>query len=253
MTRLKNTRKASLEVEQIRKIAPFLRKTSSEGGWRVVIIDDADTMNRNAQNALLKILEEPPAKTVIMLVTHRAGALIPTIKSRSQTMHFNPLNREILADLLNKTETPPAPEQKDTLIDMAEGSIGKAITLIEEEGTEMLQTVLSLLQADKPDWKTIHKTADSLARVGQNKAYSLFQTTLTHILWYLCQSKARGTPLPSYLQSAAALQSMLNTRTLENLVTLTDTINDHFDRSNHANLDKKSTILQAITLMTHNT
>ena len=59
---------ATLKVEALRTIEPFLRKTSSDGGWRVVIVDDADTMNRNAQNAILKILEEPPQNVLIILI-----------------------------------------------------------------------------------------------------------------------------------------------------------------------------------------
>ena len=60
--------KSNLDVQTARKVVPFLRMTSSDGGWRIVIVDDADLMNRNAQNALLKILEEPPQNTLLILV-----------------------------------------------------------------------------------------------------------------------------------------------------------------------------------------
>ncbi len=69
--------KDEINVETARKIAPFLRLTASGGGFKMVIVDDADTLNRNGQNALLKILEEPPSRTVIILVTHRLGGAYP--------------------------------------------------------------------------------------------------------------------------------------------------------------------------------
>ena len=73
-----------IPVDEVRKITPFLRKTSSEGGWRVVIVDDAHHLNRSSQNALLKILEEPPKKTVLILVADQPGRFLPTIRSRCQ-------------------------------------------------------------------------------------------------------------------------------------------------------------------------
>lgn len=90
----KNRVKDSVAVDDVRKVAPFLHmKASYEAGWRVVIIDDADTMTRSAQNAILKILEEPPAKALLILIAHRPGALLPTIHSRSRVMAFPPLTR----------------------------------------------------------------------------------------------------------------------------------------------------------------
>ena len=242
----KNKYKASIDVAEIRKITPFLRKTSSDAGWRVVIVDDADTMNRNAQNAILKILEEPPKRTIIILIAHRAGNLIPTIKSRTQTINFAPLSNEALSTLIDQSEFPPAAGQKQTLIDLAGGSIGRAIGLMEEEGIEMIQTVTALIST-KPDWDAIHKTADSLARNGQDKAYAQFQSALKTILHTLCKSKARNAPLPNHLKN---LQPLTDQKPLTDLLTLTNTLNTLLDRSTYANLDKKSTILQAITLIT---
>src|SRR5207237_4722457 len=72
--------RSEIVVDDTREIATFLRLTPAEGGWRVVIVDGADEMNRNAANALLKILEEPPRQTLLLLVTHSPGRLLPTIR-----------------------------------------------------------------------------------------------------------------------------------------------------------------------------
>src|SRR5882724_5395502 len=69
-------------VDDTREVANFLRLTAAEGGWRIVIVDSADDMNRNAANALLKILEEPPSRSLLLLVSHAPGRLLPTIRSR---------------------------------------------------------------------------------------------------------------------------------------------------------------------------
>jgi hypothetical protein len=98
----KGVYKDTLEVAEIRKIAPFLRMTSSEGGWRIVIADDADSMTRSAQNGILKILEEPPRNSLLILVAHRAGALIPTIRSRARFINFLPFDSTALKELIGK-------------------------------------------------------------------------------------------------------------------------------------------------------
>ena len=72
--------RSEIVVDDTREIAAFLRLTAAEGGWRVVIVDGADEMNRNAANALLKILEEPPRHALLLLVAHSPGRLLPTIR-----------------------------------------------------------------------------------------------------------------------------------------------------------------------------
>src|SRR5205814_6509761 len=74
--------RGEIVVGDTREISAFLRLTPAEGGWRVVIVDGADEMNRNAANALLKILEEPPQRALLLLVAHSPGRLLPTIRSR---------------------------------------------------------------------------------------------------------------------------------------------------------------------------
>ena len=84
------------DLDDVRKIAPFLRLTAAEGGWRVVVLDGADGMNRAGQNAVLKILEEPPTGALILLLTERPSALLPTIRSRCRLLTLPPLD-DVLA------------------------------------------------------------------------------------------------------------------------------------------------------------
>lgn len=239
--------KDSIDIAEIRKINPFLHMTSSNGGWRIVLIDDADTMNRNAQNALLKILEEPPKKTLIILVAHRFGMLIPTIKSRIQHIHFAPLDTDTMRTLQNKATMPTL---SPILMDMAMGSFGRLQELAEEGGEETLQTALEILSScPKWDWPKIHKLTDPLIRAGQDTALKLFQTITHHILWTITQSKARDQNLPESLQNHAGIAHIMQNNDLHTLIDKTDNLQSLFDRGNFANLDKKTTLLQAIALI----
>ncbi|MEM6902931.1 MAG: DNA polymerase III subunit delta' [Pseudomonadota bacterium] len=94
--------RTELPVEAVRRIAPFLQSTASEGGWRIVILDDADTMNRSSQNALLKVLEEPPSKALLLLISDHPERLLATIRSRCRQLPLEPLELEPLIEAVTK-------------------------------------------------------------------------------------------------------------------------------------------------------
>ena len=102
--------RSEIVVDDTREIAAFLRLTAAEGGWRVVIVDGADEMNRSAANALLKILEEPPRRALLLLVAHSPGRLLPTIRSRCRRFPMTPLPPSIVSRLLEtyRPDLPPA-------------------------------------------------------------------------------------------------------------------------------------------------
>jgi len=83
--------RAEIVADEVRPIGDFLRRTAAEGGWRVVLLDGADRMNRNAANALLKVLEEPPPRAVLILTCDAPGRLLPTIRSRCRMLALDPL------------------------------------------------------------------------------------------------------------------------------------------------------------------
>ncbi|MCB1531248.1 MAG: DNA polymerase III subunit delta' [Alphaproteobacteria bacterium] len=239
----KNRYKDNVPVDAIRKVPGFLRMTASDGGWRVVIIDDADTMNRNAQNALLKVLEEPPKRTVLILVAHRMGALIPTIRSRAQVIHFQPLQETHLQQLI-ETHTPGLSAQDtQTLKHLCEGSIGRAAEYLEQGGLETLAQILDLMQYYPHwQWEKIHPLADNLARPGADQACKTFAGLMCWLFARLCVVKARGL-VPEHLQSFVGNSS------LEQLLKICENLHSHFDRVEGANLDKRQGILGAFSII----
>ncbi|MEL6210455.1 MAG: DNA polymerase III subunit delta', partial [Pseudomonadota bacterium] len=114
--------KTQITVDEVRKLHGFLGLSAPDGGRRVVLIDAADEMNVTAANAVLKLLEEPPADTVFLLISHRPGGLLPTIKSRCRTLRFDPLGSEDLITALAKAGVDIPAQGRDTLIALADGS-----------------------------------------------------------------------------------------------------------------------------------
>src|ERR1700761_6420475 len=92
--------KTQIAVEDVRKINSFMALTPAEGGWRVVILDGAEELNQNSANALLKVLEEPPPRAILLLVCSAAGRLLPTIRSRCRRLRLTPLEDDAMNTVL---------------------------------------------------------------------------------------------------------------------------------------------------------
>ncbi len=241
---------ATLKVQSLRKIEPFLRKTSSEGGWRIVIVEDADTMNRNAQNAILKILEEPPANVLIMLIAHRPGMLIPTIHSRSRVIQFSSLSAENMAELMRKNGYDLSINEIETLSDLSEGSVGQALKYSDNGGIEMLNKVLEHIALSKQgQTHKIHELASSLGSPAQDVQYRMFVDVMQWVFRKMLFLKAKGeTEIPVYFQNDT-VQSILDNSSIENLISLSDNLKNHFSRVEFSNLDRRDAVRSAFLMI----
>ena len=170
---------SEIVIATIQEASAFMRLTPAEGGWRVVVVDGAEDMNPNAANALLKLLEEPPPRAILLLVSAAPGRLLPTIRSRCRVLPMSPLPeapmRALLADY--------APEIDATrMIELSEGSIGNALILVESDGMALAALVDEALEAPvKP--ARAQAIADNVARAveGADKFelfFSLLRTRL---------------------------------------------------------------------------
>jgi DNA polymerase III subunit delta' len=110
-----------IAVDDARELGQFFSLAPSEGGMRVAIIDAVDDLNNNSANAILKTLEEPPARSVLLLVCHAPGAILPTIRSRCRRLALRPLSDAQVAAALG--------EKDDALVALAKGRPGRAIAL----------------------------------------------------------------------------------------------------------------------------
>lgn len=243
----KDRRKTEVSVDEIRKIAPFMRKTPAiDGGWRIVIVDDADTMNRNSQNSILKILEEPPEKSLLILVTHRLGALLPTILSRASVQNFYPLEPQILKDFLSRVNSRLLTEDKDLVISMAEGSLGRSVDYADEKNLAVITQAFQLLSSwPKLDWVKIQYFADTLGKGATPEAQAALQDSLLWLSSSLLKAKAAGTAIPSGLERFSTLWQEVS---LAGWLQICDTLKDHFTRIQTGNLDKRFMVMGAFTI-----
>jgi DNA polymerase-3 subunit delta' len=182
--------KTEISVEAVRRIHPFLRMTAAEGGWRVVIVDSADYLSTSSPNALLKILEEPPKKTVLILTTSQPGSFLPTIRSRCRMIHMEPLAEKNLGALLDKMAPGLATDEKSVLIRLAQGSIGKALQFYQDDGVALYKQLLAVVST-MPDLDMIkvHELAEKLGKYGAEQSFA----TATEIMTGWCERQARAT------------------------------------------------------------
>ncbi|HKY19240.1 MAG TPA: DNA polymerase III subunit delta' [Rhizomicrobium sp.] len=183
-----------LSVDEIRRLADFFGMTSGAGGWRVAIVDTADDMNDNAANALLKMLEEPPADAVLLLLSNMPGRLLPTIRSRCQRLDLRPLEDTVLEKGLARHLNDLTPSERASLARLSGGSIGAALTLATGEGAALAQEADRLIEnARQPDLLALLSLGEKLFRMRDG--LELFGGFLIEALSDRIRAKARqGAP-----------------------------------------------------------
>lgn len=135
--------KTQLTVDEVRRLKASFALSAADGGRRVAIVDAADEMNVAAANALLKLLEEPPANTTLLLIAHQPARLLPTIRSRCRVLRLAPLSAEDLGRALSQAEQPL--DDLELLMALGGGAPGEAVRLIEGGGREIYPEILSLI------------------------------------------------------------------------------------------------------------
>ncbi len=132
---------SEIVIDTVHEVGRFLRLTPGEGGWRVVIVDGAEEMNRNAANALLKLLEEPPKRAILLLVSHAPGRLLPTLRSRCRSLNLSPLRNAEVETLLQNYAPELGLAERAKLAGLSQGSIGAALNLGAADGIEIAALV----------------------------------------------------------------------------------------------------------------
>lgn len=153
-----------IRVEDIRDAVPFFGSTAGEGGWRVAIVDSVEELNRSGENSLLKILEEPPTRSLLLLVSNAPGRVLPTIRSRCRMLALRPLSGRETAEAVAATTGRDA-EQPEVIeaIAAADGSVGRAIELLNSDTLALRKKVTDLLgQLPSPDPQAMHALGDAL-------------------------------------------------------------------------------------------
>ena len=236
-----------IPVEDVRRLLSFARMTAGEGGWRVAVVDSVDEMNRNAANALLKILEEPPPRSMLLLVSHAPGGLLPTIRSRCCQLPLAPLDETVVGELLAGHFPALSAAEVGALSRLADGSIGRALALAAHGGLDLYRELIGLLDTlPRLDVARLHKLAEQW---GQGRDPLAFQTGMGLLIWWLgrfIRAAATGQPAPEVVAGEGALaQRLLAGRPLAQWLGLWEKISRLFARTEAANLDRKQVVLTA--------
>jgi len=185
--------KTEITVDAVRGVKGFFHMSSADGGRRVVIVDAADELNRNAANAILKELEEPPADTTILLIAHQPSRLLPTIRSRCRELRCGPLGADDLAAAL--TQAGHDADASEALTVLAGGSAGDAIAMLNHDGlaryAEIVKTLDKLPNADRP---TALSLANSCAGAQNVIRYGLTIDLIDQFLTRTARAGLFGAP-----------------------------------------------------------
>lgn len=155
-------------VDRVRALGRFIHMSAVDGGRRVVIVDTADEMNSAAANALLKMLEEPPARTTLLLISHQPARLLPTIRSRCRELRMGPLTAPEMAEALAQAGIDPG-SSPEALAELARGSVGEAVRLLTLDGLTLYADIVAILASlPRLDRMRVVKLAEQVSgRAGE--------------------------------------------------------------------------------------
>jgi DNA polymerase-3 subunit delta' len=165
--------KRNISVDDARSLPGFFANSPSRGGYRVAIVDAADDMNVNAANALLKTLEEPPERGVLLLVAHAPGRLMATLRSRCRRLAFAPWPGDAVADFVRR-RTELGDAGIDAIARMAHGAPGHALRLAASQALELDEIAMALVSGTSPPDGELLALADSFRGAAGQIRFDLF-------------------------------------------------------------------------------
>ncbi len=155
-----------IRMDDVRHALGMFQHAAGEGGWRICIVDCAEDLNRSGANALLKVMEEPPPRSLFLIVSHRPARILPTIRSRARMLLLNPLSEEeVVQSVLALGE--PWSDMKPEVVAAARragGSVRQALRFLDKDRMELGESVEELLaRLPQIDWQGVHRLADRIA------------------------------------------------------------------------------------------
>jgi DNA polymerase-3 subunit delta' len=163
-----------ISIKQVRDLGEFMGMTAALSPWRVAVIDSMDELNKEASNALLKILEEPPANTLFFLVSHAPGRLLPTIRSRCRRLDFQRLDDDAMTSILEAHSPELGAAERERVIGMSFGSAARALAFAELGLAKLEESALAILRQGDPTNARRSELASELGKKGAAERYAAF-------------------------------------------------------------------------------
>ena len=239
--------KEVIPVDKVREIEIFFSKTSGEGGWRIAIIDSLDNLNKHGSNALLKILEEPPSKCLIFLISHNKANVLDTIRSRSRILKFSELNNENTKLVIKESDIIQNEDDLRKINILAGGSPGKAFIIFNNNGLEIYDKIIEIFnQIPKMDIIVVEAL---LKNISDKK--NLLGLKIINILMtiYLNRTYKRSLKLIKINISddeRISQDNFLKFFNIADIPTLWENISTNINLSLNFNLDRKQAMINLI-------
>jgi DNA polymerase-3 subunit delta' len=164
----------NIKVDQVRDLGEFVSLSSALSPWRVIVIDSVDDLEKEGANALLKMLEEPPANSLFFLVSHAPGRLLPTIRSRCRRLEFEALSDDAMASILAEQTPHLASAERDQVIAMSLGSAGRGVAFAELGLAKLEEAAVAILRQGDPTNARRSALASELGKKGAADRYAAF-------------------------------------------------------------------------------
>jgi DNA polymerase III subunit delta' len=162
----------NISVDQVRELGGFMSMTAALSSWRVAIIDTVDELETSGANALLKMLEEPPANTLFFLVSHAPGRLLPTIRSRCRRVDFQKLDDDAMTSILGSQAPDISASERQKIIAMSFGSAGSALAFARLGLAKLEDAALAILRQGDPTNARRSDLASELGKKGAAERYA---------------------------------------------------------------------------------
>jgi len=234
--------KQEIRGDAVREAIRDLGLTAAEGGWRVLVLDQAEAMRVEAANALLKTLEEPPPRSVLILTCAAPDRLLPTIRSRVRRLELAALGAEAMDQVLGTLLPDLARLDRRRLAQVAEGSPGRALALSEGEGLA-LQSLVEEVLAGAPagDRRRWHAIAEAVAAKRDGSGLTTFIALLRREIAAAVRHAARGPAA-----EGPGAPPWLGLRPLAEWSTLWDSLGRLAAETDGLSLDRKQAVLTAL-------
>ncbi len=173
---------SEISVDAVRLGLQVFQLSAAFGGWRIAIVDSAEDLNRNSANALLKMVEEPPQRSLILIVSHRPGQVLATIRSRCRRLRLDPLTEDQIVEAAVSLGPPWSEAVRDKIAAAAKranGSVREALARLAPESDGAGALIDSIIAGlPRPDPRAVARLADAIGGRAGDEAYRAFHREL---------------------------------------------------------------------------
>jgi DNA polymerase-3 subunit delta' len=213
----KKAASTTIPVDAVRRAMSLFESTAADGGYRICIVDSAEDLTGSSANALLKLIEEPPSRSLFLIVAHAPQSVLATVRSRCRRLILKPLSNDDVRKALHSLGTMEPDsngEAFERAVSLAEGSVARAIEMLDPERVAVVAEVTSVLAGfERLDWKRVLALAEKLARRDSDELYAIALDTV--VCWASDQIHSRASEGPSRLAGLAEVCEKISRAALD--------------------------------------